>query len=188
MFVECEMNFFFPRRFLWSFDRWYNSNICFNKALENFLKLENSPLKISTSLSSLSRTSYCDVKSISFPKKASIAKEQSTHLNGPGFWRFWNLVYQIPGGRPRGAEMPRSRDREPEQMPRGCPGGWAQVELTDALIKHYIFHTWFLELSRFFRTNLCFPWRFEESGFHCNNNYCNRKQTSKNTRWGFLLS
>ena len=28
--------------------------------------------------------------------------------------------------------MPRPWDREPEQMPRGCPGGWAQVESTDA--------------------------------------------------------
>ena len=99
-------------------------NICFNKALENFLKLESSPLKISTSLSSPSWTSYCDVKSISFPPKASIVKEQSTHLDGPGFcWRFRNLVYQIPGVLPRGAQMPRPRHREPEQMPRGCPGG-----------------------------------------------------------------
>ena len=30
--------------------------------------------------------------------------------------------------------MPRPGDREPEQMPRGCPGGWALVKLTDALV------------------------------------------------------
>ena len=43
---------------------------------------------------------------------------------------------KFPGGRPRGVQMPRPWDRDPDQMPRGCPGGgggWAQVELTDAL-------------------------------------------------------
>ena len=130
----CSLNakciFYLPRRFLWSFDRWYSSNSCFNKALENFLKLENSPLKISTSLSSPSRTSYCDVKSTSFPTRASIAKEHSTHLDGPGFWRFWNLVYKIPGGSlPGCTNAPPPGQRT--YMPRGFPGGWAQVELTD---------------------------------------------------------
>ena len=127
----CSLNakciFYLSVGFFW-FDRPDIAQIVvsrsFNKALEIFLKLENSPLKISTSLSSPLRPSYCDVKSISFPAKASIAKEQSTPLDGPGFsfWRFWNLVYQIPGGRSRGAQMPCPRDREPEQMPRACQG------------------------------------------------------------------
>ena len=75
----CSLNakciFYLPRRFLWSFDWWFSSNICFYKTLENFLNLENSPLKISTSLSSPSRTSHCNSKSISFSTKASTAKK-----------------------------------------------------------------------------------------------------------------
>ena len=30
--------------------------------------------------------------------------------------------YQITGGSQQGAQMPHPRDREPEQMPQGCPG------------------------------------------------------------------
>ena len=135
--VECEMPFFFlPRRFLWSFDGWYSSNSSFNKAMENFLKLESSPLEISTSLSSLSRTSYFDVNS--FPTKASIAKEESTHLWRPGFERFWNFVYQIPGGPPPGAQVPCPRDREPEQMSRGCPGGMRTGGIDWCIISRFL--------------------------------------------------
>ena len=32
-------------------------------------------------------------------------------------------VLNSRGGRSQGAQMPRPRDREPEQMPLGCPGG-----------------------------------------------------------------
>ena len=45
---------------------------------------------------------------------------------------FWNHVFQIPRGSPRGAQMRRPRDRVPEEIPRGCLGVWAMVELTDA--------------------------------------------------------
>ena len=114
VFVECE-NFYLPRKFLWSFDRWYTSNRCFNKALENFLKLENSPLKISTSLSNPSRTTYCDVKSISFPTKPPSRRNKARILTARTFDGFETSCIKSPGGGPR--------NREPEQMPRGCPGG-----------------------------------------------------------------
>ena len=137
--LNAKCIFYSPRRFLWSFDKWYSSNNCFNKALKNFLKLESSPLKISTSLSGPSRTSYCDVKSIYFPTKASIAKEQSPHLDGPGFWRFWNLVYQIPGGSSPGfTNAPPPGQRTWTNAP-GLPGGdghrWNWL-------MHYHYHHW----------------------------------------------
>ena len=97
IYLNAKSIFLFVALVLWYFDRWYSSNGCFYKALGNFLKFENSPLEVSTSLSSPSWTSHCDTKSISFPTKASIAKEQNMQLDGPGFWPFWNHVYQIPG-------------------------------------------------------------------------------------------
>ena len=47
--------------------------------------------------------------------------------------------YLMPGPRAvQDLQMPHPRDWQGGQMPRSCPGGWgggwAQVELTDALI------------------------------------------------------
>ena len=46
----------------------------------------------------------------------------------------------MPG--PRAAiklRMPHPRDWQREQMPRGCPGGWAPLELIDALVREHPF-------------------------------------------------
>ena len=83
----CSLNakciFYLPRRFLWSFDRWYSSNSCFCIALENFLKLENSPLKISPSLSNPSRTSYVHTVTRNpflFPRKPPSRRTKTRNL------------------------------------------------------------------------------------------------------------
>ena len=47
---------------------------------------------------------------------------------------FGTSCMKFSGDRPWGAQMPRPRVREPEKIPRGCLGGWAQVELADALL------------------------------------------------------
>ena len=42
--------------------------------------------------------------------------------------------WQMPGPRAvKNLQMPHPRDRQGGQIPRSSPGGWAQVELTDAL-------------------------------------------------------
>ena len=126
--LTAKFTFYLPRLFLWSFNRWYSSNNCFYKALENFLKLENSPLKVSTSLSSPSRTSHCDTKSISFHTKACIAKDASR--------RPWLLTVLKPCvSNSRGAAPGCTNAPPPEQTTwtnaPGLPGGWTLEELTD---------------------------------------------------------
>ena len=53
---------------------------------------------------------------------------------------FETMCIKFLGGSPHPRDeielqIPHPQDREPEQMPWGCPGRWALVELTDAL-KH----------------------------------------------------
>ena len=76
-------------------------------------------------------------------------------------------VCQKPGGSPCGRLMPDPRDWQCVQMPRSCPGGWAQLELSDALpanIRHYSFSqintAFFIGTLRVFHSLISFKREF----------------------------
>ena len=116
LYAKC-INYL-PRRFLWSFDRWYSSNSCFNKVLENFLKLANSPLKISTSLSSLSRTGpyLFPQKPLSRRNKARILTTRALRILKP-------RVSNSRGIAPKVHKCPAPGQRTCTISP-GLPGGY----------------------------------------------------------------
>ena len=148
---------------------WESWHLKRNKALNNFLKLEISPLKISLSLSSLSRTSYCDVKSISSPTKASIAMgNKARSLTARAFDGFATSRIKFPGVVPGVHKCPAPGTENLNKCPGVTRGrGRAQVDLTDALYgvsKLFAFngiHIWKeyimrLELSRCMHTRISY--------------------------------